>query len=471
MEIFGRLLDFLHGLLWGPFMIFLLAAAGCWLTAGTKFLPIRYFGIVVKSTLGTLFAPKRADREGITPFQAVTTALAGTLGTGNLAGVATAIVAGGPGAIFWMWAAAFFGMATKYSEVLLAVRFRKKNKSGQYEGGPMFYLRDGIGAPALAWLFALFCVAASLGMGNAVQVNSMAAAAFTAFDIPTATTSTVAAVIAGLVILGGIRRIAAFTEKVIPFITLLYIAAGTVVLIINRERLPESIAMIFSCAFSPRAASGGVAGFSVMQSIKMGVSRGIFSNEAGLGSAPIAHASSCAESPGAQGCWGIFEVFADTFLICTFSALIILSADGFAQSGLNGAQLTSFAFASALGSAGEVIVALSLAIFGLSTIISWEHYGEAALCYITGDGRLVRVIYRIIYILVTASAASMGTEEVFKISEVFNGLMAVPNLIGVTVLSGVVFKETENFLRKELFYKSDRTVFAKMQQQRSQKRS
>lgn len=389
-------------LMWGPGSIIFVVGAGIWFSWGTGFLQLRRAGSILRGTVGELFRPSGGGgKGGITPFQAVSTALAGTMGTGNIAGIAAALVAGGPGAIFWMWVSSFFGMMTKYAEVVLAVQYRRREPDGSYSGGPMAYIEDGLGKRWLSVIFSVCCVAASFGIGNATQVHSAAAALRGSFGIPTAMTGAVAAMLTGLVLLGGIRRIGRVTEGLIPLVSLLYLAGGSVVLWVNRGAIPHAFGQIFACAFTPMAAAGGVAGYGVMHAIQTGVAKGIFSNEAGLGSAPMAHASADAKSPNSQGYWGIFEVFADTLVVCTFTALIILTSGDLWLSGLDGSELTSAAFCRVMGDAGQWVVSLSLACFALAALICWGYYGERGVSAITGGSRGWILVYRLCFILVT----------------------------------------------------------------------
>lgn len=426
-------------LVWGPGTILLVVGTGVWFTVGTHFLQLRCLPQIIRITLGGLRKPRDRTRGGVTPFQAMSTALAGTMGTGNIAGIATAIVAGGPGAIFWMWVSAFFGMMTKYAEVVLAVQYRRREKGGGFGGGPMAYIEDGLGRPLLSSFFSVCCVLASFGIGNATQVHSAAAALHGSFGIPTTVTGTVAAVLTGLVIMGGIKRIGRVAESAIPLVSLFYLAGGAVVLWMNRGEIPAAFALIFRCAFTPMAAMGGVGGYGIMTAIRTGVARGIFSNEAGLGSAPIAHACADADSPARQGCFGIFEVFADTLLVCTFTALIILTSGDLWLTGADGAALTSAAFYSCLGRAGEWIVSLSLACFALATLFCWGYYGERGIASLTGGRRGFILLYRVVFVAVALLSPMMDLALVWNAADLLNGLMAIPNIFAILTLSGEVF--------------------------------
>ncbi len=419
-------------------MVFLLVGAGLWLSVASGFLPLRRPGQVLQATLGSFFRRRSGREEGITPFQAVSTALAGTLGTGNIAGVATAIVAGGPGAVFWMWCSALLGMATKYAEVLLAVEYRIQDREGRWQGGPMEYLARGLGMPWLAGIFCLFCALASFGIGNATQVGAVAQTMAQDFGLPPFLTGCALALLAGLVMMGGLRRIGAFTAAFVPLMALLYLGTGALVLVKNAAAIPDALSLIFRCAFTPQAAAGGAAGYTVRQAVHFGVARGVFTNEAGLGSAPIAHAGAAARGPVEQGCWGILEVFVDTILMCGFTALIILSGGELWRSGLDGAALTSAVFTAALGPLGGRVVSLSILLFAFSTVLGWGYYGERAIAWLTGERRWTVTLYRLCYLLVMVLAAPARLTLVWSLSDLLNGAMMVPNLIGVMALWRVV---------------------------------
>ncbi|MCI9666886.1 MAG: sodium:alanine symporter family protein [Angelakisella sp.] len=419
-------------------MVFLLVGAGLWLSVASGFLPLRRPGQVLQATLGSFFRRRSGKEEGITPFQAVSTALAGTLGTGNIAGVATAIVAGGPGAVFWMWCSALLGMATKYAEVLLAVEYRIRDREGRWQGGPMEYLARGLGMPWLAGIFCLFCALASFGIGNATQVGAVAQTMAQDFGLPPFLTGCALALLAGLVMMGGLRRIGAFTAAFVPLMALLYLGTGALVLVKNAAAIPDALSLIFRCAFTPQAAAGGAAGYTVRQAVHFGVARGVFTNEAGLGSAPIAHAGAAARGPVEQGCWGILEVFVDTILMCGFTALIILSGGELWRSGLDGAALTSAVFTAALGPLGGRVVSLSILLFAFSTVLGWGYYGERAIAWLTGERRWTVTLYRLCYLLVMVLAAPARLTLVWSLSDLLNGAMMVPNLIGVMALWRVV---------------------------------
>jgi len=437
---------FLNGLVWGPYMLVLLVGTGIFFSIRTKFLQVGKFGYAMRETLFKLFKKSDAKVEGdISPFQALSTALAATIGTGNIAGVATAIALGGPGAIFWMWVSAFFGMLTKYAEVVLAIRYREKNAEGNWVGGPMYYISKGLGNKAgkvLAILFSAFGALAAFGIGNMVQSNSVAAALQASFSIPTWVTGLVLAIGAGLVIIGGIKRIAQVTEKIVPFMAVFYIIGALIVIITNIGGLPGAFALIFKHAFTPSAAVGGFAGAAVMVAMRRGVARGVFSNEAGLGSAPIAHAAARTDHPVRQGMWGIFEVFVDTIVICSLTALAILSS-GVWTSGASGAALTTAAFNAGLPGIGGYIVSIGILFFAFSTILGWAYYGEKCAEHILGPK--VKWFYRGLWIPMVLIGSMMSLTLIWDIADTLNGLMAIPNLIGLLALSGVVIQLTKEF--------------------------
>lgn len=437
----------INGLVWGPYMLILLVGTGVYFSFKTNFLQIKEFGFTMKETLMKIFEkPESSDEGDITPFQALSTALAATIGTGNIAGVATAIAIGGPGAVFWMWISAFFGMMTKFAEVTLAIRFREKNAEGSWVGGPMYYIQNGLGMKWLAVIFSIFGALAAFGIGNMVQSNSVAAA-LAGYNIPPIVTGFALAAGAGLVILGGLKRIATVTEKIVPFMAVFYIVGAVIILILNASGIPTAFGLIFKYAFTPASAVGGFAGAVVMQAMRFGVARGVFSNEAGLGSAPIAHAAAKTDHPVRQGLWGIFEVFADTIVICTLTALTIIST-GVWNSGLTGAALTTAAFNDGLPGPGGVIVAIGILFFAFSTILSWAYYGEKCAEHLLGSG--INKVYRIIWLPLIVVGAIGNLELIWNIADTLNGLMAVPNLIGLLGLSGVVFTLTKEFFTEKI---------------------
>lgn len=439
----------LNGLVWGPAMIAFMMLAGLYFTVGTGFFQFSRFRLWISETLFAIFRDKtvrdKRDPHTISQFQALSTALAGTIGTGNIVGVATAIVAGGTGAIFWMWVSAFVGMMTKFAENVLGNYYRYKDKKGAWVGGPMVYIERGLHCRWLAVLFALFCTVASFGIGNMTQANSIAGALTSSFSVSPLSIGILVALLAGLVILGGVRRIASVTEKFVPFAALFYIAGGLAILVINRQRIPEALSSIFTGAFSLRAAGGGAGGYAMMHAIRFGVARGIFSNEAGLGSSVIVNSASNVKEPVRQGMWGIFEVFADTIVMCTITALVILSS-GALSDGKDGAALSIAAFSEGLGEFGSLFVSLAITCFAFATILGWAYYGERAVEYLFG--RKSVFLYKLVYICMTCVGCVADLKLVWSISDTFNGLMAVPNLIAILLLSGKVFSLTKEYLAR-----------------------
>ena len=446
--------DFLSsasGFVWGPVMLTLLLGVGVYLTVGLRFMTWRRIG----SAFRELWQGRRADAGDagdITPFQALMTALAATIGTGNIAGVATAIALGGPGAVFWMWVTALFGMATKYAEAVLAVRYRETDSRGMHVGGPMYYIRNGLGArwTWLAALFALFAMIAAFGIGNTVQANSVADAFASNLAVPKWLTGLVIMALAGAVIIGGIRRIARVAARLVPFMALVYVAGALVVIVLQAERLPAAFGLIFDSAFSGTAATGGFAGAAVWAAIRFGVARGIFSNEAGLGSAPIAHAAARSSDPIRQGRIGMLGTFIDTLIICTLTALVIVLSgtwteiDPLSGAAYTGATLSTAAFDASLPGFGSWVVTFGLVVFAFTTILGWSYYGERCAEYLFG----VKVIwpYRVLWILLIPVGAMGNLGLVWLAADVMNGLMAVPNLVALALLSPVVFRLTRERL-------------------------
>lgn len=439
-----------NGFIWGAPAMICIIGVGLLLSVRTRFIQIRKFGVAMKNTVGKIFDKTQAKDGSMSPFQAVCTALAGTVGTGNIAGVAGAIALGGPGAIFWMWCSAFLGMCTKFSEVTLAIHFREKNSNGEYVGGPMYYIKNGLSKKwyFLAVLYAVFGVLTVFGTGNATQVNTIVASinsalmSFHIIDGPNDKANLIfgifIAALVAMVLLGGIKRIGQVTEKLVPFMAVLYVILALGVIIMNIEHVPAVFSEIFSGAFSPRAATGGVIG-SMFLSMKKGVSRGIFSNEAGLGTGSIAHA--CADTDNAvhQGMFGIFEVFMDTIIICTLTGLVILlAAPGITYGQAAGAELTISGFTSTYGSWVSIFTAVAMCCFAFSTIIGWGLYGSRCIEFLGGE-KLVRP-FLVIYSFVSIVGATINLGLLWDIADTFNGLMAVPNLIALLMLSGQVKK-------------------------------
>ncbi len=458
--------DAINGVVWGWPMLILLVGVGIVLTIMTKGFQFRKFGYAMKNTLGKIFKKQEAGEGEITPFQAMSTALAGTVGTGNIAGITTAITLGGAGSIFWLWITALIGMATKYAEVTLAVKYRERNEYGDWVGGPMYYIKNGLGKN-WKWLGVIFCIfgaLASFGIGNATQVGNITSSignVVTAFDpnFSDASKGTlnlvlgiVLAVLVGIVILGGVKRLGSVTEKLVPFMAVVYIVACIVVLVYHAGTLGEVFHDIFVGAFSPEGVTGGAVG-SAMMVVMWGVKRGVFSNEAGLGSAPIAHATTSETDPVKQGLYGVFEVFMDTIVICTLTGLALLCAAKGAGLDLNfGHQGDTGLNAAALGTvfgdkAGTLIIAIGLSLFAFSTVLGWSLYGSRCLEFILGPKAIKP--YQIIFILFVVVGATMSLDLAWAIADTLNGLMAIPNLIAILLLSPVIVRLTkEHFTKK-----------------------
>ena len=465
MELIASINSAINGVVWGPPMLILLVGTGILLTCRTAGIQIRKFAYALKNTIGKIFQKTEAAEGEITPFQAVTTALAATVGTGNIAGITAAVTLGGPGSIFWLWVTALIGMCTKYSEVLLAVKYREKNAVGDWVGGPMYYIKNGLGKK-WSWLGAIFCVfgaLAAFGIGNAVQVGNITSSVntvVTAFNPEFAGQSTlnlilgiVLAVLAAIVLLGGIKRLGSVTEKLIPIMAVVYIVACLVVCFANVSYWPAIFADIFKGAFTPSGVTGGAVG-SMMLVITWGVKRGVFSNEAGLGSAPMAHAASSEKDPVRQGLYGIFEVFMDTIVICTLSGLTVLC--GVYAGGVEmtyGVQGDTSLNAAALGTVfgakgGAIIIAVCLALFAFSTVLSWGMYGTRCCEFLFGAKSIKP--YQIIFVLVVVVGATMDLSLAWDIADTLNGLMAIPNLIALVGLSGIVVKETKDYFNNRI---------------------
>ncbi|MBO8168242.1 MAG: sodium:alanine symporter family protein [Thermoanaerobacteraceae bacterium] len=429
---------------WGPYMLALLVGTGIFLSVRMRFLQIRKLPYALKLVFSK--NEGNAEEEGdITPFQALTTALAATIGTGNIAGVATALAAGGPGAIFWMWITALFGMATKYAEAILAVKYRTVDEKGEISGGPMYYIEKGLGWKWLGMLFALFAAVAAFGIGNTVQSNSVADAVKESFGVPPMITGVILAVLVALVILGGIKSIAGVTSILVPFMAVFYILGGLLIIFINISEVPRALGMIFGQAFTGTAAVGGFAGSGVLLAIRMGVARGVFSNEAGLGSAPIAAAAAKTDYPGRQALISMTGTFIDTIIICSITSLAIITS-GVWTSGETGAALTVIAFRQGLPGPGGLIVSLGIIFFAFSTILGWAYYGEKAFEYLFGVKSVW--FYRYAWILFVFLGTTINLTLVWGVADVMNALMAVPNLVGLLGLSGVVVAETNRFWQR-----------------------
>lgn len=449
----------LNGFIWGlPAMVCILGV-GLYLSVRTGFIQIRKFIFTMRNTVGKIFHKSEAAEGSLTPFQAVCTALAGTVGTGNIAGVAGAIAIGGPGAVFWMWISALLGMCTKFAEVTLAVHYREKNSHGDWVGGPMYYIKNGLGSK-WHWLAALYSILGILtvfGTGNATQANTIVTAIDSALlnynlisadRLPTLNLAfgVVLAFVIGAILLGGVKRIGHVTEKLVPFMALLYILLGLGVVFLNIEHVPAVFSSIVEGAFHPSAVTGGIVG-SMFISMKRGVSRGIFSNEAGLGTGSIAHATADTNHPVQQGLFGIFEVFTDTIIICTLTALIILCSQIEFTYGVSaGAELTILGFTSTYGNWVSIFTAVALCCFAFSTTIGWGLYGSRCAEFLWGT-KMIRP-FMIVYSLVSILGATMDLGLLWSIADTFNGMMVIPNLIAVFLLSGTVLKLTRDYFEK-----------------------
>ena len=468
----NEIVNYLNGIAWGPWMLILLVGTGVYLSARVGFIQFAKFGYAMKNTAGKLFEKQTAGDGEVTPFQALATALAATVGTGNIAGVTGAIAVGGPGAVFWMWLSALFGMVTKYAEVVLSVRYRERNAKGDWVGGPMYYIRNGLGTKWnwLAVLFSLLGALAAFGIGNMTQVNTIAgsinnaidafggntaANSFELFDQMVPFTSIVVggiiAFIVALVLFGGVKRIGSVTERMVPVMAAIYIICALAVVFTNIGSIGKIFGMIFKGAFSAEAALGGAFGITFMTTIQKGVGRGVFSNEAGLGSAPIAHAATSETDPVKQGMYGIFEVFMDTIVICTLTALTVLcgieAGVGVSWGQSAGTELIAAAFATVFGNKiGALIVAVGISLFALTTILSWSLYGTRCFEFLF-KGKGVGV-FQTVFVFMVVVGATLKLDLVWNIADTLNGFMAVPNLVALLGLSGVVIKLTkEHFVK------------------------
>ena len=460
-----------NGIVWGTFGIALLFIAGILMTAINKGFQFTHFIHWIKMTIGAIFKDKHVtahtekDNKAISQFQSLCTALAATIGTGNIVGVATAIILGGPGAIFWMWIMAIFGMMTNYSENVLGIYYRRKGENGEWHGGAMYYLRDGLGSYkgckwigiVLAVLFSAFCLLASFGIGNMSQVNSIAGNMKSAFNIPSWVTGIALVILSSVVILGGLKRVASVTEKLVPFMAILYIIGALVVIVAHGNMIPAAFVSIFKGAFSAKSATGGVVGYGIQMAITWGFKRGAFSNEAGLGSSVMVHSSSNVKEPVRQGMWGIFEVFADTIIVCTLTALVVLTSglvdleSGKMISENVKSALVGEAFGTIFGKAGPMFIAIAILLFAYSTVLGWSHYGTTAWGYSFGDKS--SIIYKIVFVVMIFFGCTMSLDLAWDLSDTFNGLMMIPNLIGVIALCPIVSKITKNYIDRNLHNK------------------
>lgn len=453
----------LNGFIWGPYMLIFFLLVGAMFTIRTGFFQITQFKNWIDVTFLNVFRDRKVlktdDKHSISQFQSLCTALAATIGTGNIAGVATAIALGGPGAVFWMWLSAFLGMMTNYAENTLGIKYRYRNERGDWVGGAMIYIERGLHCKWLAVIFSVFCFLASFGIGNMTQANSIASGLSDSFGVPTYITAVVVMFFVALVIVGGIKRIASVTEKIVPFMAVFYILGGLVVILMHADKVSGAFAMIFTEAFNFKAAGGGVLGYGIATAMKRGISRGVFSNEAGLGSSVMVHSASDVEEPVIQGMWGVFEVFADTIVVCTITCLTILTsgvynmegyltaiAEGGENAVVSGTTLTANAFATVIPY-GDRFVAIAIMMFAFSTILGWSYYGERAVEYLFGIQGILP--YKIVFVIVIFFGCTGSLSLVWDIADTLNGFMSVPNLIAVSLLSGEVVKMTKEYLDRK----------------------
>ena len=426
VESIARGNAWLNGYVWGPPMIVLLVGTGVVLTVLTGGVQFRRLAMAMREVLGR--RPHRGDGS-VTPFQAVSTALASTVGTGNIAGVATALVLGGPGALLWLWVSGIFGMCTKFAEIVVALHYRERDASGTFRGGAMYTLRKGLGLPWLGSVFALLTSVAAFGIGNMVQANSVSDSLDASFGVPPPVTGLVLAAVTAVVVLGGIKRIGEVAQVLVPVMSVVYLAAGAVILVTHVGELGTAFGLVFEGAFTGTAASGGFAGTTVALAVRHGVARGLFSNEAGLGSAPMVHAAASTDHPVRQGLYGIFEVFVDTLLVCSVTGLAIL-VTGVSADGATGASLSGLAFRTGLpGGWGDLIVTTSIVLFAFSTVIGWSYYGETAIVYLVGVRAAIP--YRLTWLVFIYLGATGSLQLVWSIADTLNGLMAIPNLVAL----------------------------------------
>ncbi|MFD3450113.1 alanine/glycine:cation symporter family protein [Microbacteriaceae bacterium 4G12] len=444
MEKVSQVLEVINHYVWGLPTLLLLVGTGILLTVrlrGLQFVKLLY---AHKLAFGK--SEDKSSKGDISHFQALMTAMSATIGMGNIAGVATAVAVGGPGAVFWMWMTALFGMATKYSEAILAVKYRIRGANGEYSGGPMYYLERGLNKKWLAVLFAIFGIAASFGIGNMVQSNSVAEAVKINFSVSPVVTGIIMAVLIAVVILGGVKKIGKVTGYFVPVKAFFYVVAGLIIIFYHIDQIPEAFRLIFSGAFNGTAAAGGFAGATVATAIQIGMARGVFANEAGLGSAPIAAAAAKTDAPAKQALVSMTGTFLDTFIVCTITGLVLITTGAW-NSGKTGVEATTFAFQTVFGSVGSMILGIAIILFAYSTMLGWSYYGEKCVEYLFGP-KAVRY-YRFVFVGMVAFGANLKLGLVWTFSDIANGLMALPNLIGLIGLSGVVVAETQRFLQAE----------------------
>ena len=475
LDVITNVNDAINGVVCGWPALILLGFVGVLMTCLTKFFQLGHIGHWWKNTIGAIFGDKNVTKhtkdKSISQFQSLCTALAATVGTGNIVGVAGAIATGGPGAVFWMWIIAFFGMMTNYSENVLGILFRRKNDKGEWSGGAMYYLKDGLGAKkgckaigaVLAVLFSCFCLLASFGIGNMSQVNSMVSNVHSAFGIPPIAVGIFLVIAVGAVVIFGLKAIAQVTEKIVPFMVVAYFIGALIIIFSHVSTIPAVFVSIFKGAFAMEAVGGGIVGAGIAQAMKWGMKRGVFSNEAGLGSSVMVHSNSNVKEPVRQGMWGIFEVFADTIVVCTLTALAILSSGAVdlntgavvatTATGdvVASSALTSYSFAQTFGVFGSAFIAIAISLFAYSTVLGWSHYGSKACEYLFGTKSII--VYRVVFVIIVFLGSIMEAQLAWDISDTFNGLMMIPNLIGVLVLSPMVAKCTKNYVDRKIKHK------------------
>lgn len=456
MDKVNEIVKMVDDFVWGPVMLVLLVGTGIFLTIRTGFLPWRNLPYALKSTLSKEARKKTRGEGDVSPFSALTTALAATIGTGNIVGVATAMVSGGPGALVWMWISAAFGLTSKFSECMLAIKYREKNAKGEMSGGPMYTMKKAIKwkplGNVLGWLFALFAVVASFGIGNMTQANSISSSMQETWSVPTWVTGVVITILALVIIVGGIKTISKVSSVVVPFMAIFYVIGGLLVIILNYQNIPEGVALIFKCAFSVKSVTGGVLGTitaSMMNGMRFGVARGVFSNEAGMGSAAITAAAATTDHPVRQGYINMTGTFWDTIVVCTITGLAIASSGVLGSTDaagelVTGSALTIAAFKTALGPVGGWLVTISIALFAFSTILGWEYHGEKAFEYLFGSHKF-NMVYRIVFSLIVYVGATATLDLVWNLSDIANALMAIPNLICMLLLSGEIARDMKDF--------------------------
>lgn len=484
LDVIKQVNDAINGFVWVKIGLIILIGTGILMTFVTGFFQITHLGHWWKKTMGGMFAKDSHDKKdqgAVSQFQALCTALAATIGTGNIAGVSAAICVGGPGAVFWMWLAAFFGMMTNFSENTLGIYFRRKNKENEWSGGAMYYLQDGLGSykgckylgRGLAILFSVFAILASFGIGNMGQVNKITLNIESAFfgkvsdnlylfgnvKLIPVIIGAILMFLTALIIFGGLKRIAAVAEKIVPFMAVAYIVGALILCCVNITSIPVAFVAIFKFAFGVKAVAGGALGIAIKTVVTQGFKRGVFSNEAGLGSSVMVHSNSNVKEPVKQGIWGIFEVFADTFVVCTMTAMVVLTSGaidlttGLTAEGTDDATLVAKAFSNVFGPFGEWFIAIAILLFAFTTVLGWSHYGSKAVEYLFGTK--ATKVYKVIFTIVIMAGAVMESSLAWDISDTFNGLMMIPNLIGVVTLFPLVGKITENYIERKIHGKTD----------------